>query len=278
MTSILDLFCTLEYEEQRFDLLRKVAVTGDERHRSLWDRLLLVRYENYMPKSVSRMFHYAVDGPRSDLNLLVVHFLYFLMLGHEPYCQIIVMNELKEAGDLKRAEFFNCTFLPEIQLYYEIMFGWPYTTETLVDIVHVLIARLKSSWRMQSAYNFVVTRDEEKRRMQKDKEKIETLRSQRQASKRSYSLAHIRRKNNSRLTPAERKRQKAIRERKELNAAAERARLDGIPLSTTEALIVASSANTLNPEERATLKMLRKADAVAARAEAKKAMKSKCGR
>jgi hypothetical protein len=184
MATILDIFTASPYSSQRFELMRKMVVKGDDKgHISLWDHLMDIRYEKYVPKYVSRIFHYVVEGPPSDLNMLALHFLYFLMLAYEPYCQRIVLKELEAKGDVKRAEFFTKTFLLELQLYYEILFIYPYTRSNVVEIIRIVIAKIKTSWRTQSPYNFIVTRNAERELMERDKAAIEKVRMERAKKK-----------------------------------------------------------------------------------------------
>lgn len=194
MPTILDVFCEPGYRLQRFELMRRQVYAGDEEgNPSLWDMILENRYSKYMPKPVSRRIEYSIHGPRSDLNMLFLHFWYFLMLGHEPSCQRIVVEELKEDGDYKRAEFFSTVFILEIQLYYDILFSF-YTHDTIASMTKVMITKLKVSWQMQSPHNFIVTQQEERVRIEHDRQNLMRIREERSKKKKVPSMARIRKK------------------------------------------------------------------------------------
>ncbi len=197
MATILDVFTELSFDDQDFEFMKKMVLTGEPGWKSLWQRLHDTRYEDYMPRYVSRVFNYVLAGGPSDLSMLCLHLIYFLMLAKEPFCQRIVVQELRKAGDHERADFFCKVYVCELNLYFEILFVNPYMTESVVSIARKIVALLKSSWKMQSAYNYMVTRNAQCELMKHDKELIDKARAERNSKRAMQNLTNFARKNAS---------------------------------------------------------------------------------
>lgn len=287
MATILDIFCKPSIAEQRMELMKNMVFRGDSKGNiSLWERLLDVRFENYMPKFVSRLIEYAIYGPKTEMNMIALHYYYFVMLGHEPLCQRIVINELLEAGDEARAEFFRNVFILEIQLYFDILFLFPFTSETIVMAIKVLMVKLKVSWNTQSPHNFIITRDEERILTERDRENLIRIRDERNKKKKVPGMAHIRKKSEPKpkkqLKPkkpkkskrpatsastssASAKKERVKKERRDTPFQAQPRKPSASEERAIEEGIIAKPRTTLGVEELMLLKALRKADAINAR-------------
>ena len=168
-TCLIDLFARTRYSDEDVDKLRSVVMRCKKSQKfGCWDKIMVLKYEKCMPKHTSEQFRFAVYDDRASQNLVYMHLLFFVMMAYEPCVQTIIVRQLKRVDDVDRLNFFQNVFIQQARLYIDLLFVYSYTEENAKYVLTIITTELRSSWALQLDWKYVLTRDAEKRSIQRD--------------------------------------------------------------------------------------------------------------
>lgn len=171
---LIDLFCRPRYTKEQIQELRRVImhhsagsalVPGEK---GCWDKIMEYRYEPFMPKYITRLFHYVIYNERASSDLVYMHVLFFVMIAHEYCIQRVIIKQLERSENYDRLSFFQNVFIQQARLYIQLLFEYPYTEENSKYALTIVASELRVAWSLQLDIKYKLTRDTEKLTIQRD--------------------------------------------------------------------------------------------------------------
>ncbi len=145
------------------EYLRKIISNKDPSCYGLWQRLIIHKYQEFMPNVVTRSIHHVVD--HGKVPLLSLRIIFATMISEEPAVRRIIEQQLIARNELKNLEFFRMHFIPFIKAVIDILINYPYYHDEMQWVFAGTIARIQFAWRSKSMAVCKITVDKRRQTM-----------------------------------------------------------------------------------------------------------------
>lgn len=170
----LDLFCAPKSTVD-VGLLQKIVTNPDPACYGIWERLVIQKYGSRMPNMITRRIRFAVTATRDPY--LDTVFIFFVCMGFEPACQLIITQQLKRKRKEFEHNFFTQTFVRFARHAIIILLRYPVTRDDAHHVINTCVSLLKVTWKSKVVcFSAISTRHELETRDAEAKKRAEELR------------------------------------------------------------------------------------------------------
>jgi len=146
------------------DYLRKIISNKDPSCYGLWERLILQKYQEFMPNVVTRTIRHVVIDSQSPL--LTLRIIFATMVSEEPAVRRIIEQQLIRRKDPKILNFFKMYFIPFMKTTIDILVNYPYYHDEMQWVFSSVIGRVQFAWISKSMFVCNTTIDRQKQIME----------------------------------------------------------------------------------------------------------------
>jgi hypothetical protein len=176
------------------DYLRKIISNKDPSCYGLWERLILKKYQEFMPNVVTRTIRHVVAD--STTPLLTLRVIFATMISEEPAVRRIIEQQLRLRSDARTLEFFKMHFVPFMKVSIDVLINYPYYHDEMQWVFAGVIGRIQFAWKSKSISVCKITIDRQRQIM----EQLATNARIKKAAKKSKSQTKRGRRSNQKKT------------------------------------------------------------------------------